>query len=230
MSARAAAVVERHGLVLRNVAAAEGIAGGFAALYPLLARLEETGALRRGYLVEGQGAAQFALPECVDRLRADAQLTPGSLVLAATDPANPYGSLLPWPSPTRCDQEGGGRPRRVDGADVVLVDGELVLFLERGGGTLLTFEQDATLLRRAAGALAEVAPGRYRTLVLRRLDGEAALTTQSPVKSALLEAGFIANPKGLRPLAPKGPGSHGSTAGSGVGRSMSSKPGPRARR
>lgn len=201
-SARAASLIERHGLVLRNVAASEDIPGGFAALYPLLARLEDSGALRRGYLVEGQGAAQFALPECVDRLRADAQRKPGSMVLAAADPANPYGSLLPWPAPVNAEREGSGRPRRVAGADVVLVDGQLALFLERGGGTALTFGKDDRVLRRAALALIEVAPTRYRTLVLRRLDGEAALTSEAPLKSALLDAGFIANPQGLRPATP----------------------------
>lgn len=208
-TALVASLLERHGVVLRTVAQAEGVPGGFAALYPTLTRLEDAGVVRRGYLVEGQGAAQFALPECVDRLRADAHLTPGALVLAATDPANPYGSLLPWPAPTG-PREGMGRPRRVAGADVVLVDGVLALFLERGGGTLLSLTDSPTVLSAAVDAIASVAPTRYSSLVVRRIDGENALTSTSPLRALLTEAGFAATPRGLR-LRP------GPRAGAGLG-------------
>ncbi len=199
-AALVASMLERHGVLLRGVASAEDVSGGFAALYPVLARLEETGAVRRGYLVEGQGAAQFALPECVDRLRADAQLTPGAVVIAATDPANPYGALLPWPAAV--GEESAGRPRRVAGADVVLVDGELALFLERGGGSVVGLTADGDTLGRAAGALAEAAPTRYAGLTLRRVDGENALSSTSATRTALVEAGFVPTPRGLRLRAP----------------------------
>ncbi|GMA31760.1 Lhr family helicase [Litorihabitans aurantiacus] len=240
-TAFAASLLERHGVVLRGIAQAEGVVGGFGALYPVLSRLEDSGQIRRGYLVEGQGAAQFALPECVDRLRADAGLRPGALVMAAADPANPYGSLVPWPRPGRDARGGtttgegdddspgdadagtgpdddavratrpaagdqtastGARPRRIAGADVVLVDGRLVLFVERGGGSILALTDDGEDLALAAHALVEQAPDRYSTLTVRRVDGEASLTSQAPAALALREAGFIATPRGLRLRAP----------------------------
>ena len=205
-AARAASLLERHGVVLRGVASAEEVTGGFSALYPLLARWEETGKVRRGYLVEGQGAAQFALPECVDRLRADASATPGPIVLAAADPANPYGALLPWPRAGNADGS-GARPRRVAGADVVLVNGILALFVERGGGSVLSFEstlegapiQDLALTQTlAARELAAVARQRYQGLTIRKVDGEPSLTSASPLAAALRDAGFLAMPQGLR--------------------------------
>ena len=205
-AARAASLLERHGVVLRGVASAEEVAGGFSALYPLLARWEETGKVRRGYLVDGQGAAQFALPECVDRLRADAAATPGAIVLAAADPANPYGALLPWPRAGNADGS-GARPRRVAGADVVMVNGILTLFVERGGGSVLSFGstlegtaiQDLELTQAlAARELATVARERYHGLTIRKIDGEPSLTSTSPLASALREAGFIAMPQGLK--------------------------------
>ena len=137
--ARALQLLERYGVLTREAALGEGIEGGFAGVYPVLKALEERGQVRRGYFVAGLGAAQFALPGAVDRLRsarraraiADDEPT-GPVVLAATDPAQPYGAALPWP-------DSAGRPARAAGAYVVLVDGEPVAFLERGGRSLVTF-------------------------------------------------------------------------------------------
>ena len=131
-------LLERHGVVTREAVRAEGTPGGFAAVYPVLRALEESGRARRGWFVAGLGAAQFALPGAVDRLRAH-RTTPADeparvAVLAATDPAQPYGAALGWP-----EREGSSRPSRTAGAHVVLVDGECVAFIERGGRSLLTF-------------------------------------------------------------------------------------------
>lgn len=219
-AATVATLLERHGVVLRTIATAEGLPGGFSGIYPTLAALEDRGVVRRGYLVEGQGAAQFALADVVDRLRADARVTSGALVLAACDPANPYGGLLPWPTADRsavtpAEPVSGspagavaappagaaaerGRPRRVPGADVVLVDGELVAFLERGAGSVLTFSGDDARLAAAATALAAAAPTRHGGMAVRRVDGENALTTQAPMRRHLVEAGFVASPGGLK--------------------------------
>ena len=152
-------LLERYGILTRELVRAEGVAGGFAALYPELCRLETLGSVRRGYFVEGLGGAQFALPGAVERLRADRRPTPGegsTLVLAATDPAQPYGAALPWPRPRHAltgkeqlhitdsaavpERAEGTRarpsPARAPGASVVLVDTQPVLYLERGGRSL----------------------------------------------------------------------------------------------
>src|SRR5262249_12238743 len=129
-------LLDRFGVVTREAVRAEGVPGGFAGVYPVLRALEESGRARRGWFVAGLGAAQFALPGAVDRLRAhrtvDEDDTSRVLVLAATDPAQPYGAALSWP-------EHGGRPSRAAGAYVVLVDGECALYLERGLRSMLTF-------------------------------------------------------------------------------------------
>ena len=132
-------MVERHGILTRPAALAEGVPGGFAALYPALADLETLGACRRGYFLEGLGGAQFAMPGAVERLRdlrdAPPDEGPHAIVLGAADPAQPYGAAVPWPR-----REGAARsPSRVFGGQVVLVDGAPVLYLERGGRSLLTF-------------------------------------------------------------------------------------------
>jgi ATP-dependent Lhr-like helicase len=211
---RAAAVadvlLERHGVVTRGAVVAEGIAGGFAGVYPVLAALEERGAARRGYFVEGLGAAQFAVPGAVDRLRALAEPADLSrreprraLVLAATDPANPYGAALPWPERAVDSGDGPGpgasghRAGRKAGALVVLVDGELVIYVERGGRTLLSFVDDTGLLAAAAQALGDaVRSGALGALSVERADGEAVHA--SPLRDALTAAGFRATPRGLR--------------------------------
>ncbi|MGH3287946.1 MAG: Lhr family helicase, partial [Streptosporangiaceae bacterium] len=144
--ALALTLLERHGVLTRGAVASERIPGGFAAVYPVLRAMEEAGQCRRGYFVEGLGAAQFALPGAVDRMRAMADAKDGPIVvLAAADPANAYGSALPWPA--RPDETPGGhRPGRKAGALVVLADGHLVLYVERGGKTLLSWTSDPALL------------------------------------------------------------------------------------
>ncbi|MCW2656263.1 MAG: lhr, partial [Jatrophihabitans sp.] len=145
--AAADVLLDRYGLVTRGSVAGERITGGFSAVYPVLKAAEESGRARRGYFVEGLGAAQFALPGAVDRLRAEARPVDvrgmdasAALVLATTDPANPYGAALPWPEAPRPDDGGRGhQPARKAGALVVLVDGACVLYVERGGRTLLSF-------------------------------------------------------------------------------------------
>ncbi|MDI1459389.1 ATP-dependent helicase [Catellatospora sp. KI3] len=192
-AALADVLLERHGVVTRGAVAAEGRPGGFAAVYPVLAALEERGAARRGYFVEGLGAAQFALPGAVDRLRSyTEEESSRALVLASTDPANPYGAALPWPAAGE-----GHRPGRKAGALVVLVSGELVLYVERGGRTLLTFGGDDTARGLAATALAEaVGAGALGPLTVERADGESI--TDSPLGAALEAAGFRMTPRGLR--------------------------------
>ncbi|QDB78830.1 ATP-dependent helicase [Georgenia wutianyii] len=194
--AQVAALLERHGVLTRGAVGLEDLPGGFATAYPVLTRLEDAGKVRRGYLVEGLGAAQFALPECVDLLRdAARRASPTPLLLAATDPANPYGAALPWPDATA----EGARPRRAAGSVVVLVGGELCLYVERGGRTLLSFTTDPARLEVAAGELARTAArGTLGRLTLHRVDGEPALGAGGPVRAALQEAGFFATPRGLR--------------------------------
>jgi ATP-dependent Lhr-like helicase len=199
-AALADALLERHGVVTRGAVAAEGAPGGFAAVYPVLAALEERGAARRGYFVEGLGAAQFAVPGAVDRLRAlsdDHRGGATALVLAATDPANPYGAALPWPDRVLAQEGAGHRPGRKAGALVALVGGELALYVERGGRTLLSFVDDGDALASAAKALADaVHSGALGALSVERADGEAVHA--SPLRDALTAAGFRATPRGLR--------------------------------
>lgn len=196
------ALLDRHGVLTRG--AASELSGGFQTAYPVLSRLEETGQVRRGYLVDGLGAAQFALPHALERLRADAREHPGAQLLAATDPANPYGAALPWPERPVADPSGEAatprhRPGRGAGACVVLVDGALVLYVERGGRTLLSFTDDPAALGPAARELAAGArAGALGRLTVQRADGETALLRGSPLVTALADAGFIATPRGLR--------------------------------
>ena len=272
--ALAQALIDRYGILTRGAVAAERIPGGFAAVYPVLRAMEEAGRARRGYFVEGLGAAQFAIPGAVDRMRALAQSASGAddaltsitqgrpapygaagrpgyggrpsggdgtsgdigemweyerdpadgagdgaaaaagpavggagpdgpaarqaqvIVLAAADPANAYGASLPWPE--RPDETPGGhRPGRKAGALVVLADGELVLYVERGGRTFLSWTDDPDQLAPAAAALAAaVRAGALGRLTVERADG--AGVNDSPLAKALEEAGFRPTPKGLR--------------------------------
>ena len=128
-------MMERYGIVTRETVLAEGVPGGFSTLYAELGNLELLGTARRGYFVEGLGGAQFALPGAVERLRSLPEADGAYLVLAATDPANPYGASLPWPK-----LEGGRRPGRTPGAHLLLRDGEPVVFVERGGRGLLRLQ------------------------------------------------------------------------------------------
>ncbi|MEU7933117.1 ATP-dependent helicase [Micromonospora echinofusca] len=208
-AALADVLLERHGVVTRGAVLAEQVTGGFAAVYPVLSALEERGAARRGYFVEGLGAAQFAVPGAVDRIRALAEPTDGgrgrggpTLVLAATDPANPYGAALSWPERAVDSGDGaapatGHRAGRKAGAVVVLVAGDLVLYVERGGRTILSFTDEADLLAAAGKALADaVHSGALGAMSVERADGEAVHS--SPLHDALTAAGFRATPRGLR--------------------------------
>jgi ATP-dependent Lhr-like helicase len=170
----------------------------------VLAAFEEVGRARRGYAVEGLGAAQFFVTGAVDRLRT---YSPGpdqrrepvtALVLAATDPANPYGAALPWPGQAD-DIASGHKPGRKAGALVVLHDGELVVYVERGGRSLLTWSDDLATLQPAVDALAlAVREGQLGRLAVERADGTGILVGDSPLAQALEHAGFHATPRGLR--------------------------------
>jgi ATP-dependent Lhr-like helicase len=233
--AAADALLDRYGVLTRGPVLAEGVNGGFTAVYPILKAAEESGRVRRGYFVEGLGAAQFALPGAVDRLRAEARPIPAmdpvahgrhsvpALVLAATDPANPYGAALAWPIarvpevavgattatavpvaavpttaiPSTAPARRGHQPARKAGALVVLVDGACVLYVERGGRTVLSFSDDPTILQPAADALAlAVRDGALGKLAVERADGVPVVA--SPLGQALTEAGFRPTPRGLR--------------------------------
>ncbi|UZN04897.1 DEAD/DEAH box helicase [Cellulomonas sp. S1-8] len=254
--ALAAQLLDRHGVLTRAVAPAEGIGGRFAGVYRVLSALEQAGQVRRGYFVERLGGSQFALPGAVDRLRSDAEVVdrareraadrrdaapaagpslpwqdvpppawgapsgpgtwspgvsdrggsrqdlPWSVVLAATDPANPYGAALAWPD-TPAGRDGARhRPGRKAGALVTLVDGALVLYLERGGRTLLTFTDDPAVLAAAAAALVTTTRDRRSgRLTVERIDGVQVLSSEvlaGPAAAALTAAGFLTTPRGLR--------------------------------
>ncbi len=195
MRALAELMLERYGIVTRETVLAEGVPGGFATLYGELANLETLGTARRGYFVEGLGGAQFALPAAVERLRGLRSDEPaGPLVLAATDPANPYGATIPWP---KRDEETGRRPARVAGAFVVTLDAEPVLYVERGGKRLLPLgDPDEDHLREALEAVAdEVRRGRLPRLGIERFDGETVIG--SPIGALLIELGFRQSPRRL---------------------------------
>ncbi len=186
-------LLERYGVLTREQVSTEGVAGGFSALYGALTELETLGVCRRGYFVEGLGGAQFALPGAVERLRARAgEGETATLVLAAVDPAQPYGAVLSWPR--RAAQT--RRPARVAGAYVVFVTHEPALYLERGGRGILTLTSESTSLARALRALADaVHAGRVDTVALERIDGESAIG--SDLESALVELGFRQGPRRL---------------------------------
>jgi len=267
--ANAEVLLDRYGVVTRGSVFAEAVPGGFAAVYRVLAAAEESGRVRRGYFVEGLGAAQFASAGAVDRLRAQSRPLeaprrseprgqppgrlytpvsdrPRAVVLAACDPANPYGAALPWPdrpptgdaaaswpvrAPTgQVSMHGeagsasdpaatgaqraaagdvasgavaalgrGHQPARKAGALVVLVDGELVLYVERGGRTLLTWTDSPDDLQGGADALAlAVREGALGRLTVEKTDGAQVLGSGHPLEEALARAGFHATPRGLR--------------------------------
>ncbi|HEX6246761.1 MAG TPA: DEAD/DEAH box helicase, partial [Nocardioidaceae bacterium] len=213
--ASAEALLERHGVVTRGAVTSERVPGGFAGVYKVLSAFEESGRCRRGYFVASLGAAQFGAPGAVDRLRSfarDPGAEPGgkptAVALAATDPANPYGAALPWPERVLGDAAEDGargsshRPGRKAGALVVLVDGDLLLYVERGGRTLLTFSDEPALLEPATTALAAaVRHGALGRLTVERADGEHILglgERPSALRHALEAAGFVATPRGLR--------------------------------
>ena len=212
-------LLERYGIVTREQVLAEGIRGGFAMLYDTFCNLETLGVCRRGYFIEGMGGAQFALPGAVERLRATrgaAACAAGppalatrrrgagrrALVIAAADPAQPYGAALAWPR-----REGAERgPARVAGAYVVIVGDEPLLYVERGGRGLLTLAGEASPaaarrhaeapLAQALRALADaVRAGRVGRLALERIDGQPAIASE--LAPTLVELGFQSGPRRL---------------------------------
>ncbi|WP_030859693.1 ATP-dependent helicase [Streptomyces sp. NRRL F-2747] len=195
--ALARTLLDRHGVVTRGAVAAEGVEGGFSAVYRVLSAFEDSGQARRGYVVEGLGAAQFAMDGAVDRLRSAERNPPplAAVVLAAADPANAYGAALPWPEPPAGATH---KPGRKAGSLVVLVDGELTLYLERGGKTLLAWPpaEDPRLAAATAALAAASRIGALPALTVERINAAAALT--SPLGPALEAAGFHATPRGLR--------------------------------
>ncbi|MFG2297984.1 ATP-dependent helicase [Streptomyces sp. NPDC048603] len=195
--ALARTLLDRHGVVTRGAVQAEGVEGGFSAVYRVLSAFEDSGQARRGYVVEGLGAAQFAMDGAVDRLRAAERTPPplAAVVLAAADPANAYGAALPWPEPPAGASHKAGRKA---GSLVVLVDGELTLYLERGGRTLLAWPPAGDpRLEAATAALATASrAGTLPDLTVERINNTPALT--SPLGPGLEAAGFHATPRGLR--------------------------------
>lgn len=196
--ANADVLLERYGVVTRGAVVAEHTPGGFGGVYKVLSAFEESGRCRRGYFVDSLGAAQFGTTGAVDRLRTFSRGpgeddTTDAVVLAATDPANPYGAALPWP----LDEEGGGhRPGRKAGAVVVLVDGRLSLYLERGGRTVLTFGAVNSYIPAVSALAAAVTRGSLGTLSIERIDGERPMS--GPLAEALQDAGFHPTPRGVR--------------------------------
>jgi ATP-dependent Lhr-like helicase len=192
LRAQAELMLERYGIVTRETVLAEGVPGGFSTLYAELGNLELLGTARRGYFVEGLGGAQFALPGAVERLRSLSETDGSFQVLAAADPANPYGAALPWPKPPS-----GRRPARAPGAHVLLRDGEPLLYVERGGRSIVRLaELDEADLALAAQALADaVSAGRLPKLGIEKVDGEPVIG--SGHEQALLTAGFSRGPRKL---------------------------------
>jgi ATP-dependent Lhr-like helicase len=191
--AQALQLLERHGVVTREAVLAEGVVGGYASVYGILKVLEERGRARRGYFVSGLGAAQFALPGAVDRLRSEREPERDDplLVLAATDPAQPYGSTLPWPAEPSAER---GRAARTASAVVVSSAGTPLVWFERSSHHLVTFPAAATD-RRWAAALADlVRRGIERSVEVRKVDGEPV---SGEIADALRTAGFVDGYRGL---------------------------------
>ncbi|HUQ17324.1 MAG TPA: hypothetical protein VM070_06020, partial [Candidatus Saccharimonadales bacterium] len=198
-SARVSALLERHGILTREAVLAEELPGGFTAAYGILKAMEEAGRVRRGYFVAGRGATQFALPVAVERLRAyrDPPDHPSAVLLAATDPANPYGAAVPWPE--RGDV--ARRPMRAAGASVVLVDGALAAWIAKGEREVLTFAAvpegtpdpgPACVADRLASL---VGTGRRKVLYVETVDGVPA--RDSRLGPALREHGFVDTAQGM---------------------------------
>jgi len=208
-TAMAQQLLTRHGVITRETVAAESIAGGFSAVYQVLKAMEDAGRIRRGYFVAGLGAAQFAMPAALDLLRSmrDAPEDTRTVVMAATDPANPYGTLVKWPDvapQSTTDGPGSGRgPTRGAGALVVLVDGRAAAYLRRGERELLLFLPESEPLRSRVGRevarlllhLAATREGR-RGMLLAEIDGAPA--TAHPAARLFVEEGFAATAMGIQ--------------------------------
>jgi hypothetical protein len=234
-------LLSRHGIVTRETVAAESVAGGFSAVYTVLKAMEDAGRIRRGYFVAGLGAAQFAMPAALDLLRSmrDVPETPRTAVVAATDPANPYGAIVKWPELPDPPASGRG-PTRAAGALVVLVDGQAAAYLRRGERELLVFlpgsePSRSRLGREAARMLFHLAATREgrRGMLIGEVNGMPAAT--HPAARLFIEEGFAATAMGLQartermrhrgygsfePPGPKGPGLHPERSdvhGTGIG-------------
>lgn len=206
--ARVRMLLDRYGVVSREAAQSEALPGGFGPVYRVMKQMEETGRVRRGYFVEGLSGAQFALPGALDRLRAARMDEPpiggfgpdAVRVLAASDPANPFGALLPWPHPA-AGVEGSAAPRRTNGAWVILVAGRPVLYLAAGGRSLISFPASSTPgggeLTLALEALRSLSGQGRKRLLIRQIDGRPAL--ESPLREVLLVAGFESDYDSLAP-------------------------------
>ncbi|MEO8679868.1 MAG: DEAD/DEAH box helicase [Vicinamibacterales bacterium] len=218
-TAMAQQLLARHGVLTRDVTAVEHLPGGFAALYPVLRRLEETGRIRRGYFVAGLGAAQFAQPGAVDLLRdaRDArEETSTTVTISATDPANPFGVLVPWPVLPASDSRGA---TRTAGSRIVIVDGNLACWIARGDHQLIVSlpenEPDRSRVGRALARelvrLAWQAPEGLRGWLIETINDQPAAT--DPASQYLIEAGFTATHQGLQLRIPRPPASAKPSAG-----------------
>ncbi|HEX5630244.1 MAG TPA: DEAD/DEAH box helicase, partial [Acidimicrobiia bacterium] len=209
VAARTQQLLSRHGILVRDAVLAEGVPGGFAGVYPVLSAMEDVGRVRRGYFVEGLGGSQFALPGAVERLRLDPGAE-GAVVLAAADPANPYGAAIPWPEQSRqstvvsrqpenpdrgSDRKNPQRAARSAGAYVVTVAGTLTAFVDRGGRAVHSYTNDPDTIATTAVAITDLARTRLRRMVVASIDGADPATT--PLGRALLAAGFAVSYRGL---------------------------------
>ena len=204
-TATAQQLLSRYGVVTREVAGAEGIEGGFSAVYDVLKAMEDAGRIRRGYFVGGVGAMQFALPAALELMRSfkNASDDVESVVVSATDPANPYGTMLKWPAPNAADSGAGRGPTRTVGALVILVDGALAGYVARGGRQLLTFVPEdeparTTTSRALATRLAAIARGEEGRggLLVSEINGIP--TSEHPLAPFLIDAGFNASAMGFQ--------------------------------
>jgi ATP-dependent Lhr-like helicase len=197
--AQAMQLVERHGVVTREAVLAEGLVGGFSAVYGVLKVLEERGQVRRGYFVDGLGAAQFAVPGAVDRLRSARETpdpiirpddVPDPVVLASTDPAQPYGAALAWPDTS-------GRPARNASSLVVLRAGRPLVWFDRRGHHLVLFSGAVADPSWADALVALVKTGRARSVEVRRIDGDGLTDAPEDIVEILRSAGFVDGYRGL---------------------------------
>jgi ATP-dependent Lhr-like helicase len=202
LTARTQLLLERYGVLTREAVMAEGIEGGFTAIYGILKAMEDAGRVRRGYFVAGRGGTQFAVAGAVERLRAlrEPSETAEAVMVAATDPANPYGAALPWPE--RPQGITGRRPMRAAGTFVIMLDGALAAWLAPRDSHLVTCIEavnsrpaDETARAVALCLARGVATGRWMVLFIREIDGRPA--AESPLAGALRDAGFTGTPHGF---------------------------------
>jgi ATP-dependent Lhr-like helicase len=202
-TALAQQLLSRYGVLTREVAAAEGVTGGFSGVYQVLKALEDAGRLRRGYFASGVGATQFALPAALDLLRAlrTAPEEPEVVVVSATDPANPYGTILKWPD--AATSEGGRGPTRTAGSLAILVNGSLAAYISRGARQMLVFLPEdeparSTVARALAGRLAQLSRGEPNRLALLIGEINGMPAPEHPLAPYLVEAGFSPSAMGYQ--------------------------------